>query len=293
MCIRDRAVHRGGVAMGSVLWCAGDGAWLGTQVHGVYGPLAAGETAVVYEGTLDVPTLARAWQLIDRYAVSTLMTTPSVLRSMRSWAGELGQPPRIASLRRVVSFGEPVDAEIREWARHGLASGEVSVADGWGQVELAGITRLDNPVRAGGMPDLGEAIVDRDGLPVPDGAPGELVVTRPWAGLMVGLDAPSVLVDREYWERAPGAYATGDRARILPGWELEFLGRTDEVVSVSGQLVSLMEIRGLLADHPFVSAVDVIERRDHAGGRYIAAAVVLTPEAVSYTHLTLPTNREV
>ena len=160
-----------------------------------------------------------------------------------------------------------------------LASGEVSVADGWGQVELAGITRLDNPVRAGGMPDLGEAIVDRDGLPVPDGAPGELVVTRPWAGLMVGLDAPSVLVDREYWERAPGAYATGDRARILPGGELEFLGRTDEVVSVSGQLVSLMEIRGLLADHPFVSAVDVIERRDHAGGRYIAAAVVLTPEA--------------
>jgi acetyl-CoA synthetase len=273
------AVHRGGVAMGSVLWCAGDGAWLGTQVHGVYGPLAAGETAVVYEGTLDVPTPARAWQLIDRYAVSTLMTTPSVLRSMRSWAGELGQPPRIASLRRVVSFGEPVDAEIRDWSRRGLASGEVSVADGWGQVELAGITRLDNPVRAGGMPDLGEAIVDRDGRPVPDGQAGELVMTRPWAGLMVGLDAPSVLVDREYWERVPGAYATGDRARILPGGELEFLGRTDEIVSVSGQLVSLMEIRGLLADHPFVAAVDVIERRDHAGGRYIAAAVVLTADA--------------
>ena len=60
---------------------------------------------------------------------------------------------------------------------------------------------------------------------------------------------------------------------------VEFLGRADEIVSVSGQLVSLMEIRAVLAEHPCVSAVDVIERRDHAGGRYLAAAVVLTSEA--------------
>jgi acetyl-CoA synthetase len=76
--------------------------------------------------------------------------------------------------------------------------------------------------------------------------------------------------------RGPGSYTTGDVARIEPGGGLEFLGRTDEVTSVSGQLVSLGEVRDVLAEHPFVAAVDVVERRDQLSGRVIAAAVVLT-----------------
>ena len=32
-------LHRAGIADGSVLWCAGENSWLGTQVHGIYGPL--------------------------------------------------------------------------------------------------------------------------------------------------------------------------------------------------------------------------------------------------------------
>ena len=50
----------------------------------------------------------------------------------------------------------------------------------------------------------------------------------------------------------PDRYATGDIA--LPGEDgrLVFLGRTDAVVSISGQLVSLTEVHDVLADHPFV-----------------------------------------
>jgi acetyl-CoA synthetase len=91
------------------------------------------------------------------------------------------------------------------------------------------------------------------------------------------------VLDPAAWERAPGAYATDDLARVDEAGQVEFLGRADEIVSVSGQLVSLMEIRAVLAEHPFVAAVDVIERRDHAGGRYLAAAVVLTSEAAAAT----------
>ena len=98
-------VHRSGIADGPVLWCAGDVSWLGTQVHGIYGPLAAGDTAVMFEGTLDVPTHERAWRILRRYAVTTLLTTPSVLRMLRSWSVERGAPaPR--ALRRVVALGD-------------------------------------------------------------------------------------------------------------------------------------------------------------------------------------------
>ncbi len=187
----------------------------------------------------------------------------------------------VPQLRRVVAFGEPMDAEVREWAATGLAGHPVSVADGWGQVELGGIVLLDNPIDASAMPDLGRVLVDRSGEVAPDGMPGELVLTRPWAGTLVGVSGPRETLDDAHWSRLPGSYTTGDVARSEPDGGLEFLGRTDEVTSVSGQLVSLSEVRDVLLEHPFVSAADVVERRDQLRGRVIAAAVVLTPDGVA------------
>ncbi len=268
------AVHRFGIADGPVLWCAGDVSWLGTQVHGIYGPLAAGGTAVMYEGTVDVPTYERAWQILRTYSVTTLLTTPSVLRTMRSWSVQPEGPAAAADLRRVVAFGEPMDGPLREWAARGFG-GDVSVADGWGQVELGGIVRLDAPVEPARMPDLGERIVDPAGRPVRPGEVGELVLTRPWAGALVGVHGPAEAIDEAHWARLPGSYTTGDIVRLHEDGSLEFLGRTDEVVSVSGQLVSLNEVRAVLLEHPFVEAAEVLERGDAQGVRVLAAAVVL------------------
>ncbi len=217
--------------------------------------------------------------------MTTLVTTPSVLRALRSWSYELviGDDPisPLPELRRVVAFGEPMDPEVRDWAATGLAGRPVSVADGWGQVELGGIVLLDNPIDASRMPDLGDILVDRAGAHAPDGAPGELVLTRPWAGTLVDVIGPRETLDGAHWARLPGSYTTGDVARVEPGGGLEFLGRTDEVTSVSGQLVSLGEVRDVLFEHPFVAAADVVERRDQLRGRVIAAAVVLTADGVA------------
>ena len=57
-------------------------------------------------------------------------------------------------------------------------------------------------------------------------------------------------------------YSTGDRAvRHGPG-RLEFLGRIDPVVSVSGQLVSLAEVRDVLLEHPFLRSAEVVSVAD-------------------------------
>src|SRR2546421_661816 len=69
-------------------FCAIEFSWAG-QSQGVYGPLAAGGTTVLYEGMLDTPRRTRTWELIDRYRVHTFLTTPSVVRKLRSW-GEAG-----------------------------------------------------------------------------------------------------------------------------------------------------------------------------------------------------------
>jgi acetyl-CoA synthetase len=114
---------------------------------------------------------------------------------------------------------------------------------------------------------------------VPDEGRGEVVLRRPWAGVMVGVDGSDEQDHWGHWERHPGVYATGDLASRSTDGTITFLGRADDVVSVSGQLVSLREVREVLVDHPFVESARVTVRKDLELGRAIVAAVVLSGAA--------------
>lgn len=281
------AIHRYALAAGHVSWCAAEISWLGAQSHGVLGPLACGDTAVMYEGMLDVPTRTRAWDLVRRYQVHTLVTTPSVIRHLRGWSGQPPAARTVTSLRRVVLFGEPAGRDLLDWLSTKVGRGQLAVADGWGQTELGGIVTVlgGRPVDPQRLPDPGFAIVDQDGHQVPDGGPGELVLRRPWAGLMRGLEgAGAEETVRRRWRLSGdadgadgvelGPYCTEDTVCRRPDGGLEFLGRTDEVINVSGQLVSLGEVREVLLQHPFVAAAEVVQQVDRRLGRSLAAAVV-------------------
>jgi acetyl-CoA synthetase len=272
------AVHRHGVAEGDVFWCAGDVSWIGAQAHGVFGPLLAGGTAVMFEGMLDVPNRHRTWDIVRRYGVTTLMTTPTVIRLLRGWSLRPPKPDTVASLRRVVMIAEPVDQPLVSWLADDVGRGRIIVADGWGQIQLAGVVHVDHPVQPERMPDPDFAIVDADGAELPDGEAGELVMRRPWAGTLRTVEGTGAEdLTARHW-RLSGRYSTHDRARRRPDDTLEFLGRMDETASVSGQLVSLDEVRQVLLDHPFVVAAEVVERADPRLGRSLAAAVVLAPD---------------
>lgn len=266
-----------GLSDGDVFWGAGDVSWLGAQAHGILGPLLAGTSAVMYEGTLDVPDPGRAWQVVERYRVSSLMTSPSIVRALRGWSLTVPEQST-ASLRRVTTIGERLDPDLRDWL--GSALGErLTVSDGWGQVELGGIVAFDSPAAPERIPEPGFAIVDDGGRPVPDGVCGEWVMLHPWAGTMRSVEAHGEDPTADHWSRHPGVYATGDLARRAADGTVDFLGRLDEVVSVSGQLVSLTEVRDALATQPFVAEAEVFERADQRLGRSIAAAVVLQADS--------------
>lgn len=272
------AVHRH-LSTGGPFWCAGDIAWAVTQFHGIYGPLACGDPAVMYEGTLDVPTHQRAWDIIRRYGVEVLLTSPSVVRTVRGWAREMPEVAAIPSLRRVATAGEPVDEEVAAWMRGAFGADGLEVGDAWGQLELGGIVRITGLSDAPPLPEIGLQIVDHDGEPVQVGEEGEVVLTRPWAGTMVGVEGDAADAAVSHWTRHPGVYATGDLASCDEDGHVDFLGRTDDVVSVSGQLVSLREVREVLGDHPYVDRADVTWRKDTELGRALVAAVTLSGAA--------------
>ncbi len=264
---------------GAVVWSPAEFAWLACQTHGIIGPLADGATAVIYEGMLDTPGHDRTWQIIERYGVTVMLATPSVLRAIRRW-GDEPTDEQVASLELLVTAGEPLEPDTERWLREAVGRGRLSITNVWGQSELGGLVHADRSPLADRLPDPGLAVVDDDGQPASMGSAGMLVLTEPWparSGPIWGNDAEVPGRD----PRLPGVYVTVDRARLTDDG-MEFLGRADHVFSVSGQLVSATEVEDVLREHPFVRAAIVVDRHDPHTGRAVVACVVL-PEGVDPT----------
>jgi acetyl-CoA synthetase len=259
-----------------VTWTPAELGWLAAQSHGILGPLLAGQSAVIYEGMLDTPTPRRAWELIERYGVTTLIATPSVVRALRRWGQEPLASGPVDSLALVVTAGEAIEPETEGWLRSAIGPG-AAVVNGWGQTELGAIVALQPDPPGGAFPDAGLTVVDATGEPRPPGHAGDLVLRRPWPGTALGVHGdPELRVGHQ--ADGPGGYLTGDRARRRDDGTIEYLGRTDRVFSVSGQLVSATEVKHVLEEHPFVVRAEAVDRADARTGRAVVACVEVVPE---------------
>src|SRR5699024_1612833 len=50
-----------------VFWCTADVGWVTGHSYVTYGPLAAGVSQIVYEGTPDTPHQGRWWEIVEKY----------------------------------------------------------------------------------------------------------------------------------------------------------------------------------------------------------------------------------
>jgi acetyl-CoA synthetase len=261
-----------------VLWVAMELSFVNGIVQGIFGPLACGMPVVMFEGTLDTPTWARSWEIVERYGVNTLFTTPSVVHHLRQ--GNEGLPaPDLGSLRLVVTGGERADASDTIWLEKLVERDGPLVVNAWGQTETGGAV-LFNPLPQGpgSIPDPDVAIVDGSGRALPAGTVGEMVLRNPWPGLFLDVEGHSDIQGRyrRYRHEASFAYATGDLAVQHPNGDLEIIRRLDSVVKVSGQLVSLADIAEALGEHPLVEHAVAVQTLDGEGSRFVLGCVVVT-----------------
>jgi acetyl-CoA synthetase len=266
-----------------IYWCAADVGWVTGHSYIVYGPLSAGATSVLYEGAPDFPKWDRWWEIVERYKVSVLYTSPTAIRAILRQGDDLPKAHDLSSLRLLGSVGEPINPAAWEWYHRVIGGGRCPIVDTWWQTEtgsimispLPGAVDLKPGSASRPLPGVLAEIVDLDGNPIEGPGEGYLIIRRPWPSMARTLWKDPDRYVSNYWSRIPGAYFTGDAARRDEDGYFWVLGRVDDVMNVSGHRLSTMELESSLVRHPAVAEAAVIGKPDELTGQAVVAFVTL------------------
>ena len=266
-----------------VYWCAADIGWVTGHSYIVYGPLANATTGVMYEGAPDTPAWDRWWQIVEDYKVSILYCAPTAIRAFMKQGEAFPAAHDLTSLRLLGSVGEPINPEAWLWYREHIGGNTAPIVDTWWQTEtgqimitpLPGVTTTKPGSATFPFPGIAADVIDGDGVSVPNGSGGFLVLKRPWPAMLRGIYGDPERYKETYWSRFPGMYFAGDGAKKDLDGYLWLLGRVDDVMNVAGHRISTTEVESALVDHKSVAEAAVVGKKDDVTGQAIFAYVIL------------------
>jgi acetyl-CoA synthetase len=263
-------------------WCAADPGWVTGHSYIVYGPLLCGATTFMYEGAPSYPYPNRWWSLIEKYGITILYTAPTAIRGLMRFGESWPNRHDLSTLRLLGSVGEPINPEAWRWYHRVIGKGRCPIMDTWWQTEtgMFMITPTPSvPLKPGSAsrPFFGQEaeILDDQGRPVPDGEEGYLVLKRPWPAMMTTVFKDPDRYVRQYWSKYPGKYQAGDSARRDKDGYFWVVGRTDDVIKVSGYRLGTAEIESALVSHPAVAEAAVIGLPHEVKGQAVHAYCLL------------------
>jgi 4-hydroxybenzoate-CoA ligase/benzoate-CoA ligase len=219
-------------------------------------PYSVGATTVLMS---ERPTPASVMKVLQEYQPTLFFGVPTL------FAAILGDPANDRSrgssrLRLCVSAGEALPKGIGERWRERFG---VDILDGLGSTEMLHIFLSLRPddIRYGtsGKPVPGYelSIVDEDDRPVPAGQLGELKVRGPSSAMAYWNNrSKSRATFRGEWTFTGDKYLQDEQGYFV------YSGRSDDMLKVSGQWVSPIEIESALIAHPQVLEVAVVGKAD-------------------------------
>ncbi len=205
-------------------------------------------------GVLDLPTAF--WHELVHYLHRTDAPWPHSVHTVII-GGEAAPPERVAQWRQCVP------ASVRLWNTYGPSEATV--------VATCAALHEDSEVSIGRpLPGRIALVLGEHNQLMPSGVAGELALAG--ASLAQGyLNAEEQTASRFVSLELPGKpplrlYKTGDRVRINNQGRLEYLGRIDDEIKISGQRVSPAEIEAALHADPQVDdcAVVAVNHNLHA-----------------------------
>ncbi len=275
-----------GLRASDVWWATSDIGWIVGHSYMVYAPLLTGATTVVFEGALDHPHAEANWRVVvEEFGATGIFTSPTAVRALMKYGDGPLRSVDHARLERVVCAGEVLNPAAWDWLQNTILQNRIPVIDHMWQTETGGPV-FGNPygiclmpVKPGSagipLPGIEAAVMTPDGRPCAPGEKGIMVIKRPFPGLTPALWGEPERYGRDYWQRIPNVYYTGDSAHIDEDGYVWFAGRADEIIKVAGHRIGTIEVESAFLKHPAVAECGVIGRPDETRGEVIAAFVLL------------------
>ncbi|HYN14433.1 MAG TPA: benzoate-CoA ligase family protein [Terriglobales bacterium] len=241
--------------------------------NGLYFPFSVGATSILWPGP---PTPPNVYTVIERHRPTLFYSVPTNYVALLAHRRE-GADFDLSTIRNGVSAGESLPAAVFERFKQRFG---VEILDGLGSTELLHIVISNRRVaaRPGSsgqvVPGFEARIVDENNEPVAPGETGSLVVRcDSTCAYYWNKHEKTKQTIEGHWIR------TGDKYYQDADGYFWYAGRSDDMLKVSGQWVSPVEIEAALAAHPAVREAAVIGREDAERLVKPMAFVVLDPDA--------------
>jgi amino acid adenylation domain-containing protein len=204
-------------------------------------------------------------------------------------------PTAFHSMRYLIVGGEALDPRwIKKVLQHGAPE---YLLNGYGPTENTTFSvcdRIQDVAEGTTNIPIGHPIantqtyvLDSNLQPVPVGIKGELYLGGD--GLANGyLNRPELNAEKfipNPFKSSQFLYKTGDLVRYLPGGNIEFISRIDNLVKIRGFRIELGEIEAVLQQHSDICDVVVLVREDQPGEKRIVAYIVLHQSATTVNEL--------
>ncbi|MFJ9810794.1 AMP-binding protein [Streptomyces sp. NPDC101158] len=218
--------------------------------------------------------------------ITHIQTVPSFAGDLLDVITRTGAGPRLSALSHILLMGEALPAELVRGLGRELPAARVFNLYGPTEVvaatwhEVTGTTKGPVPI---GRPIPGRQllILDEHDLTCRAGATGSIVVRSPYV-------TPGYLGSDDRtpfrpvaWLEEPGTttgwYRTGDLGRRLPDGTVEFRGREDFQIKLSGNRVELTEVEASLSSHASVLECAVVPVSEQTSGLVQRLAVHVVP----------------
>ncbi|XP_043922468.1 acetyl-coenzyme A synthetase, cytoplasmic-like isoform X2 [Protopterus annectens] len=236
-----------------------------------------------FEGIPVYPQVDRFWEIIEKYKVTTFYTAPTAIRMLMKYGEEPVKKHNLKSLKILGSVGEPINPEAWMWYYRFIGNSRCPIVDTFWQTETGGhvMTPLPAafPLKPGSatLPFFGvvPALLNEHGEELLGEAEGYLVFSQPWPSLMRTIYGNHERFESTYFRKFPGFYVTGDGCRRDKDGYYWITGRIDDMLNVSGHLLSTAEVESALTEHLAVAEAAVVSRPHPVKGECLYCFVTL------------------
>ena len=271
---------------GDTYLCTSDIGWVVGHSYIVYGPLIAGQTTILYEGTPVRPDGGILWSLVERFKVNTMFSAPTAIRVLKKQDPALLKKYDLSSLRALYMAGEPLDEPTAQWIAEGLGK---PIIDNYWQTETGwpilaaqpGIEHVQTKFGSPSFPVYGfdvRVLNEQTGEDLGPDEKGVVAIVPPLPpGAMTTIWGDDARFVETYFSSIPGrkVYSTFDWGLVDKEGYWFILGRTDDVINVAGHRLGTREIEESINSHPAVAESAVVGIADALKGQVAVGFAVL------------------